>query len=155
DTFLNPRVTLVPGVRIYCMAGIIFVVTALACRVGHHRGRVWLLTAGSFFFYACFNHWLALVICVSTAMDYAVARCLDALRSPRLRQLLLGVSLAANLGLLVYFKYANFFLDSLERALRAVGSEASLPWLSVLLPIGISFYTFEAINYTIDVYRRK
>src|SRR5262249_20337302 len=50
DTFLNPRVTLVPGVRIYCMAGIIFVVTALACRVGHHRGRVWLLTAGSFFF---------------------------------------------------------------------------------------------------------
>jgi alginate O-acetyltransferase complex protein AlgI len=65
------------------------------------------------------------------------------------------LSLAVNLGILVYLKYANFFLDSLEAALRAVGSEASLPLLEVILPIGISFYTFEAINYTVDVYRRR
>src|SRR5262249_33878064 len=53
------------------------------------------------------------------------------------------------------FKYANFFLHSLEDALRAGGATASLPVLQVLLPVGISFYTFEAINYTVDVYRRK
>jgi alginate O-acetyltransferase complex protein AlgI len=155
NTFCDPGSTLASGIRIYWMAGIIFVVTSLAGRVGHHQGRVWLLTAGSFFFYACFNQWLALVICVSTAMDYAIARGLDALTSQRLRRCLLVLSLVANLGLLVYFKYANFFLDSLAKALHALGSSASLPWLSVILPIGISFYTFEAINYTIDVYRRK
>jgi alginate O-acetyltransferase complex protein AlgI len=140
---------------VYWMAGILFVVTALACRVGHDRGRVWLLTAGSFFFYACFNHWLALIICVSTAMDYAVARGLDASTSPRLRRLLLALSLVANLGLLVYFKYANFFLTSLKDALDALGTPSSFALLSVVLPIGISFYTFEAINYTVDVYRKR
>jgi alginate O-acetyltransferase complex protein AlgI len=61
----------------------------------------------------------------------------------------------ANLGLLVYFKYANFFLQSVEQALRATGSTTSLPVLQVMIPIGISFYTFEAISYTVDVYRRR
>src|SRR5262249_48644130 len=65
------------------------------------------------------------------------------------------ISLVANLGLLCYFKYANFFLRSVEEALQAAGATASLPVLQVILPVGISFYTFEAINYTIDVYRRK
>src|SRR5262249_30068332 len=60
-----------------------------------------------------------------------------------------------NLGLLAYFKYANFFLGSLQDALHAVGAQASLPVLRVILPVGISFYTFEAINYTVDVYRRR
>jgi alginate O-acetyltransferase complex protein AlgI len=72
-----------------------------------------------------------------------------------LRQLLVGVSVVANLGLLAYFKYANFFLQSLEQGLRAAGASVSLPVLRVILPIGISFYTFEAINYTVDVYRRR
>jgi alginate O-acetyltransferase complex protein AlgI len=139
----------------FWMAGILCAVTALAFKIGHDRARVWLLLTVSFFFYACFNQWLATIICVSTAMDYAVARGLDGSNSPRWRRLLLGLSLVANLGLLVYFKYANFFLHSLERTLHALGASSSLPVLSVILPIGISFYTFEAINYTIDVYRRK
>ncbi len=57
--------------------------------------------------------------------------------------------------MLCYFKYANFFLQSLAQALHTVGASASLPLLQVMLPIGISFYTFEAINYTVDVYRRR
>jgi alginate O-acetyltransferase complex protein AlgI len=65
------------------------------------------------------------------------------------------VSITGNLALLCYFKYVNFFLESLEAALRAGGTEASFPLLKVILPIGISFYTFEAISYTIDVYRRR
>jgi alginate O-acetyltransferase complex protein AlgI len=66
------------------------------------------------------------------------------------------ISLTANLGLLAYFKYANFFLASLQEALRAAGAPSpDWPLLKIILPIGISFYTFEAINYTVDVYRRR
>jgi alginate O-acetyltransferase complex protein AlgI len=119
------------------------------------RARVWLLLAASFYFYASWNKWLALIICISTAMDYVVARGMDGTEKPLYRKLLLGISLVANLGLLCYFKYANFFLRSVEEALHSLGATASLPVLQVILPVGISFYTFEAINYTIDVYRRK
>src|SRR5262249_7496055 len=91
----------------------------------------------------------------TSTMDWAVGHGLEALRTERWRRLLLAFSLVVNLGLLFYFKYANFFLESLEAGLRSVGSTASLPVLRVILPIGISFYTFEAINYTVDVYRRR
>jgi alginate O-acetyltransferase complex protein AlgI len=88
-------------------------------------------------------------------MDYVIARGLEATTGPNRRRSLLGLSLAVNLGLLVYFKYANFFLRSLEDAVAAAGGSASLPILKVILPVGISFYTFEAINYTVDVFRGK
>jgi alginate O-acetyltransferase complex protein AlgI len=119
------------------------------------RCRVWLLLAASFYFYASWNKWLAGIICLSTSLDYAIARGMEASTSPRRRKLLLALSLVGNLGLLCYFKYVNFFLRSVEEALHAVGASASLPVLQIILPIGISFYTFEAINYTIDVYRRR
>jgi alginate O-acetyltransferase complex protein AlgI len=123
------------------------------------RLRVWLLLVASFYFYASWNHWLALLIGVSTCVDYVLARCIDGLASKdpnkSRRRWLLGVSIVLNLGLLCYFKYANFFLDSLTAALHALGASSSLPTLSVILPVGISFYTFEAINYTVDVYRGK
>jgi alginate O-acetyltransferase complex protein AlgI len=120
-----------------------------------HRLRVWLLLAASFYFYASWNKWLAGIICLSTLMDYLVARGMDATSVPHRRKLLLALSLAGNLGLLFYFKYANFFLTSLGQTLHAVGAGASVPVLNVIVPIGISFYTFEAINYTVDVFRRR
>src|SRR5262245_58274896 len=116
------------------------------------RGRVWLLLAASFFFYACWNHWLALLITASTIADFCLARWMEKSSGAR-RRLLLLTSLIANLGLLIYFKYANFFLRSVEDALTACGLEVALPTLRVILPVGISFYTFEAINYMVDVYR--
>jgi len=119
-----------------------------------HRARVYLLLVASFYFYASWNRWLALIIGVSTTIDYFVARGMDAAEIPWRRKALMSVTIVANLGLLCYFKYANFFLHSLEEALRAAGSTASLPVLKVILPIGISFYTFEAINYAVDVYRK-
>jgi alginate O-acetyltransferase complex protein AlgI len=118
-----------------------------------HRARVWLLLAASFAFYASWNRWLACLIVLTTTVDYFLARAIEASRSVPLRRLLLAANVVGNLGLLCYFKYVNFFLDSLGQALRLLGAEASLPVLSVLLPIGISFYTFEALNYMIDVYR--
>lgn len=117
--------------------------------------RVWLLLGASFYFYASWNKWLALLICVSTTLDYLVARVLDASHSPRVRKSLVAVSVIANLGLLCYFKYANFFLDSLEEILGQVGALSWMRPLYLILPIGISFYTFEAINYVVDVYRRQ
>src|SRR5215213_3763340 len=120
-----------------------------------HRLRIWLLLAASFYFYASWNRWLAALVGLSSAFDYAVGLALEASHSTRRRRLLLGCSLAANLGLLAYFKYANFFLGSLGEALHALGVERSLPAIRVIVPIGISFYTFEAINYAVDVYRRR
>jgi alginate O-acetyltransferase complex protein AlgI len=119
------------------------------------RPRVLLLLAASFYFYAVWNKWLAVIVCCSTALDYLIGRGLDASTSPRLRRALLTLSVTANLGLLCYFKYANFFLRSVEDALSAAGLSASLPVLNVILPLGISFYTFEAISYTVDVYYRR
>ena len=94
------------------------------------RPRVWLLLAASFYFYACWNRWLALLIAVSTSLDYCLARGMERLAVAALAQARCSaVSLVANLGLLCYFKYANFFLDSLTQALHAAGIDASLPVL--------------------------
>lgn len=119
------------------------------------RARVWVLLFASFYFYASWNAWLAWIICFSATFDYLIAHGMERSSSPRWRRGLLVISLVMNLGLLCYFKYANFFLSSLEASLRVAGASTSLPVLSVILPIGISFYTFEAINYTVDVYRRQ
>jgi alginate O-acetyltransferase complex protein AlgI len=117
--------------------------------------RVWWLVAASFYFYASWNRKLALLICATTLMDYLIGLGLEALGRPRLRRCLLLVSLVGNLGMLLYFKYANFFLDSLHQALDAAHVSFSKPVIDVLVPVGISFYTFEAINYTVEVFRRR
>jgi alginate O-acetyltransferase complex protein AlgI len=118
-----------------------------------HRARTFLLLAASFVFYAVWSKWLALLVTGTAAVDYLIARGMEATSIPRRRRLLLLVSLFMNLGLLVYFKYADFFLRSLEDAATTFGLTLALPVLEVILPVGISFYTFEAINYTVDVYR--
>jgi alginate O-acetyltransferase complex protein AlgI len=117
--------------------------------------RLWWLTGASFWFYASWSRRLALLICVTTLLDYGIGLGLELISRPRLRRCLLLTSIAANLGMLVTFKYANFFLDSLQAALQGAGVHSSLPVLRILVPVGISFYTFEAINYTVEVYRRR
>jgi alginate O-acetyltransferase complex protein AlgI len=114
--------------------------------------RTGLLLAASVTFYATWNPWLALLVLASSTLDFLLARAIEAARSPRRKRLLLYASLAANLGILGYLKYANFFLHSLETAVNALGAGAAFPVLKVVLPIGISFYTFEAISYVVDVY---
>jgi len=117
------------------------------------RARLWLLLAASVYFYSCASQWLAVIVVASTTVDYFLARGIDSSTSPRLRKLLLTINVVGNLGLLCYFKYVNFFLDSIRAGLEHVGATASLPVLKVIVPIGLSFYTFEAINYVVDVYR--
>lgn len=122
------------------------------------RVRVWLLLAASVYFYASWNHWLALIVVGTATLDWVLAQGIERAKarpsSPAGKYYML-LSICVNLGVLCYFKYANFFLDSLRTALETAGASASLPVLSVILPIGISFYTFEAISYTVDVYRGK
>jgi len=116
------------------------------------RARIGLLLLASAYFYAHWNPWLAGLVFVTATIDFLVARGIEATQSSRRKRLLLGASLAINLGLLGYLKYANFFLRSLEMTAGTLGFSAALPVLKVILPIGISFYTFEAISYVVDVY---
>lgn len=114
----------------------------------------WLLGA-SYYFYACWNPVYLLLLLASTMVDYCVGLSLGRLDRPASRVCVLLCSLALNLGLLFTFKYFNFFSDSLAYVASAFGDHAVLPYhLDVLLPAGISFYTFQTLAYTIDVYRR-
>src|SRR5262245_66124396 len=107
------------------------------------RVRVWLLLAASFYFYGSWNIALAFLVTGTASMDWLLARGIESAGSRRLARPLMITSIGMNLGVLCFFKYANFFLDSLREGLEAAGASASMSVLSVILPIGISFYTFE------------
>jgi len=95
---------------------------------------------------------LALLFATSF-VDFLVGLGLDRLTAPRHRKLLVSLSIAANLGVLGFFKYYSFFADSLAAAMTTLGFQLGQSSLSIILPVGISFYTFQSMSYTIDVYR--
>ena len=113
-----------------------------------------LLLVASYAFYASWNPPFVLLLAWTTILDYTLGRRLEAEQVPWRRRALLGVSLAGNLGVLAYFKYVNFFLDVIAEA--GLASPAALAPLrvSAAIPLGLSFYTFQSLSYTIDVYRR-
>lgn len=119
------------------------------------EARVWLLLIASLYFYASWSHKLVLLIVASTMLDYCIGLWLEASQRASLRRTLLILSITANLALLCFFKYSNFFLASLDELLIATGSPVWFNILHLIVPIGISYYTFEAINYAVDVYRRQ
>ena len=114
-----------------------------------------LLLAASYVFYGWWDWRFLSLIAASTVLDYVVARAIQQASSAKVRRALLLVSLLANLSLLGFFKYFNFFVDSLRAGLDGlgVGFLADGPTLEIVLPVGISFYTFQTLSYTIDVYR--
>jgi alginate O-acetyltransferase complex protein AlgI len=117
--------------------------------------RLLFLTLASWFFYAWWN-WKFLPLMLSTTtVDYIAALAIQATENQRRRNFWLISSLSINLGLLGYFKYADFFLNNLNGIGRVVGASPGLPVLHIILPIGISFYTFNSMSYTIDVWRRR
>ena len=117
--------------------------------------RLVFLTLASWVFYAWWDWRFLPLMLTSTTVDYVAALALARTADGRRRRLLLAGSLSVNLALLGYFKYASFFLDSLNGLGSALGLPVHAPELNVLLPIGISFYTFNSMSYTIDVFRRK
>ncbi len=117
-----------------------------------HRGRVYWLLIASIYFYATWNKWLALLVFGTATIDYLLALAIERAKSRRVGRAFVVLSLTVNLGVLCYFKYRGFFLDSLREGLASVGVTSAIPHLELIVPFGISFYTFEAISYTIDVY---
>jgi alginate O-acetyltransferase complex protein AlgI len=117
--------------------------------------RLAFLTGASWFFYAWWDWRYLPVLILATSVDYATALWIARSEVENRRRMLLAASLATNLGILAYFKYAGFLFGSLNGIAEALGLGAQLPLLHVLLPIGISFYTFNSMSYTIDVFRRR
>ncbi len=114
-----------------------------------------LLLFGSALFYAWWDWRFLSLLAVSTLADFTIARTLARTERIPTRRRLVALSLAVNLGILGFFKYAGFFADSFATAMAAVGWSVDPFTLDIILPVGISFYTFQTLSYTIDVYRKK
>lgn len=114
-----------------------------------------LIVVASYFFYGWWDARFLILILFSTVLDYLVGLYLHKEENPFRRKLLLVVSVCANLGLLGFFKYFNFFISNFSAAFTFFGYPLHLGTLSIILPVGISFYTFQSLSYTIDVYRKK
>src|SRR4051794_22109766 len=117
--------------------------------------RLVFLTGASYFFYGWWSWRFLPLMLASTGIDFVAGHVIASTPSERLRRGVLVCGLTANLPLLAVFKYAGFFLDSLNGIGSAVGLGTPLPGLHLILPIGISFYTFNSMSYTIDVFRRR
>ncbi len=127
-------------------------VVALYWRLDQRR-RLYLLFATSLVFYGFWRWDFIPVMLASTVIDYVAAGRIQASKDEGRRKAWVAISLVGNLGLLCFFKYAYFILGNVNGIGAAFGfEEISLPW-TIILPIGISFYTFQSISYTIDVYR--
>ena len=133
-----------------------------------NRARKILLLASSYLFYTAFfidssifegkglpsGWWFPLMLMASTVMDYFVGIKVEDAREERHRKLWIAVSICVNIGVLLYFKYMNFFLDTAVAFASWTGLHASPHTLKIILPVGVSFYTFQSMSYTIEVYRR-
>ncbi len=114
-----------------------------------------LIVAASYVFYGWWDWRFLTLILFSTLVDYAVGRRLGIEENQFKRKALLWTSIIVNLGFLGFFKYYNFFLDNFITAFSFFGMEIQASSLNIILPVGISFYTFQTLSYSIDVYRRK
>lgn len=114
-----------------------------------------LLLVSSYVFYGWWDWRFLLLIFASSVVDYLVGNALFKSTENKKRKILLIISLSFNLGVLAYFKYFNFFIDSFNTLLTSIGLNSNIHSLSIILPVGISFYTFQTMSYTIDIYKKK
>jgi D-alanyl-lipoteichoic acid acyltransferase DltB (MBOAT superfamily) len=119
-----------------------------------HRAQNLLLLAAGYYFYACWNAKFLALLVISTVADFACGLWIDRVEHQGRRRAIVALSMALNLGFLGFFKYFNFFAESLQALLRSAGCSIPLAHLEIVLPIGISFYTFQSMSYVIDVYLR-
>jgi D-alanyl-lipoteichoic acid acyltransferase DltB (MBOAT superfamily) len=130
---------------------VFFAVVTTAYWMLAHRGQNVLLFVASYVFYGYIHPWFLSLIAASTIIDYCAARGMEAW--PHRKKLFLWISIISNFGMLGFFKYFNFFVENVHSLLLAAGLPTSEITLRILLPVGISFYTFQAMSYTVDVYR--
>ena len=114
-----------------------------------------LIVIASYVFYGMWNWKFLSLIFFSTVVDYTVGIKLSQTENNKKRKALLWTSILVNLGVLMFFKYFNFFAESFSDAFTLFGSTIEPARLNIILPVGISFYTFQTMSYTIDVYRKK
>ncbi len=117
------------------------------------RAQNLLLLVASYFFYGYVHPWFLSLLVASTLVDYALARAIASY--PKQRRRFVIASLVFNLSLLGFFKYFGFFVDNVWLAFERIGVHLQRPTLAIVLPVGISFYTFQTLSYTIDVYRGR
>ncbi len=114
-----------------------------------------LILVASYVFYGWWDYRFLSLIIVSSVVDYLVSKGLATQKIQRKRLLLLLISICTNLILLGFFKYYNFFVSNFVGAFSSIGISLNIHTLKIILPVGISFYTFQTLSYTIDVYRKK
>lgn len=127
----------------------------LAVAILDRRFHLFVLLTASLVFYGWWNWHYLFLLFATTLIDFAITNALHRIDDPGYRRILVWASVITNLGVLAYFKYANFFLHSLSDAAQAFGLSLPLWSVNVLLPAGISFYTFQNLSYVIDVYYRR
>ena len=132
---------------------VVFILYWFLQRAGRQAQNFFVLVA-SYVFYVFWDWRFAALLVFSTFVDFLVGRQLGVERVESRRKLLLWISIAVNLLLLGFFKYFNFFVESFVGLLGVFGIQASVRTLTIIMPVGISFYTFKKLSYTIDVYRR-
>ncbi len=114
-----------------------------------------LIAIASYVFYGWWDWRFLSLIAFSTLIDYSIGILLSKWEKDSDRKILLWISICVNLGFLGFFKYYNFFIESLVSSFSFFGKELSVSLLNIILPVGISFYTFQTLSYTIDVYKKK
>ncbi len=118
-----------------------------------HKARWAMLLIASYIFYMSWNVWLIGLIMITTVTAYGFAMLIERTQNKRIKKLYLAITLIICLGLLVFFKYINFILESAVGVIRLFGGTPDDIVLNIILPVGISFYTFQTLSYVIDVYR--
>jgi alginate O-acetyltransferase complex protein AlgI len=135
---------------------IFFSIVVLAMKMARgHAMKKAVLLAASYVFYMWWNPIFVILIAISTLVDYFVGIALAGTKHPSHRKWLLAASVCTQIGFLCYFKYAGFLVSNLFLIARWLGLSAAPPLLNITLPVGISFYTFAALSYSIDVYRNE
>ncbi len=124
-------------------------------RKGTTTGRNVLILLASYLFYGWWDWRFLGLIFISSAVDFGIGLRLKSLQGTVARKAWLGLSVLVNLGILGLFKYYNFFVEAFKDLLQLAGFDGSFSSLHIILPVGISFYTFQTLSYTIDVYKRK
>lgn len=123
--------------------------------INNLRAQNFFILIASLFFYGWWDFRFLGLLLLSATVDFLMSRAISQTDNPKRRKLFLSVTLLVNLGILGFFKYYNFFIENFKEAYTFFGSQIDFGYLDIVLPVGISFYTFQTMSYTIDVYRRK
>lgn len=132
-----------------------YAVILIVCFATKDKIQNFLLLSASYFFYGFWDLHFLLLLLLLTVITYYLSKLIFKFENSLIKKVLLIVSVATSLSILGFFKYFNFFVESLSLLFAKVGIKTELPIMEIILPVGISFYTFSTISYTMDVYRKK